>query len=191
MKSDREFLDGIYQKAEHLDPAKTISQEENILLKSQEKRRKFYFSKPVLQLAGSFAVLALVFMAQGVQNKENLPLDPVDMPRVIYRTIEVTKEHPLFTEATDILEVEAVKSESQIELQSVEGFRTSQESASLESFLLKNELGIEEGKRAVLFLQMKDEKIQVLDVFYWDEEIRVYLNAYRESLSKEMLEEVN
>lgn len=189
MKSDREFIDGIYQKAEQLDPAKTISQEENVLLKSQEKRRKSYFSKPTLQLAGSFAVLALVFFVQGAQNKENLPVDPVDVPRVISRTVEITEEHPLFTEATDILEVDAVKNESQIELQPVEGFRTSQESASIESFLLKNELGIEEGKRAVLFLQMKDEKIQVLDVFYWDDEIGIYLNAYRESLSRETLEE--
>ena len=191
MKSDREFLDGIYQKAEQLDPAKTISQAENVLLKSQEKRRKSYFSKPALKLAGSFAVLALVFFVQGVQNKENLPVDPVDVPRVISRTIEITEEHPLFTEATDILEVEAVKNASQIELRIVEGFRTSQESASLEGFLMKNELSVEEGKRAVLFLQMKDEKILVLDVFYWEEEIRIYLNAYRESLSKEIVEGLN
>ncbi|HBW14382.1 MAG TPA: hypothetical protein DEF30_11250 [Proteiniclasticum sp.] len=189
MKSDREFLDGIYQKAEQLDPAKTISQEENVLLKSQGNRRKSYFSKPTLQLAGSFAVLALVFFLQGVQEKENLPANPVDVPRVISRTVEITEEHPLFTEATDILEVEVVKNESQKKLRLVGAFRSSEDSRALEDFLLNNELGILEGKKAVLFLKLKEEKIQVLDVFYWEEEVRTYLNAYRESLSLETLEE--
>lgn len=191
MKSDREFLDGIYQKAEKLDPVKTISQEESILLTFQKKRKNSYFSSSALKLSGSFAALMLVFALQGIQTQKEVPPNPSDVPRVISRSIEITREHPLFHEATDVIEVEAVKNGSLIELTLLEAFRFSKENTALEGFLKENELGIEEGTRAVLFLQGTDGGIKVLDVFYYEKASASYLNAYRESFTGELLEEMN
>ena len=190
MKSDREFLDGIYRKAEKLDVSKTLSHEDITLLKNEENRKGAYFRRRAVQFAGSFAVLALIFSVSSGLPQWGTPYDPGQVPRVAVRSIELTADHPLFGQATEIIQVKAERVSGSISLSLVETYKESGEDLLLRSFLEKNELGIQEGQEAVLFLEIKDGEVQVLDVFNWEEEMDSFINGFREILTRELLEKV-
>lgn len=190
MKSDREFLDGIYRKAEKMDVSKTLSHEDIALLKNEEKRKVAYFPRRAVQFAGSFAVLALILSVSSGLPQWGTPEDPGQVPRVAVRSIDLSADHPLFGQATEILEVKAEKVSSSILLSLVETYKESGEDLLLRSFLEKNELGIQEGQEAVLFLEVKDGEVQVLDVFNWEDEMNSFVNGFRDILTRELLEKV-
>jgi len=190
MKSDREFLDGIYRKAEKMDVSKTLSHEDISLLKNEENRKGAYFPRRAVHFAGSFAVLALVLSVSGILPQIAKQKDPGNPPRVAVRSIDLTEDHPLFGQATEIIQVKAERVSGSISLSLVETYKESGEDLLLRSFLEKNELGIQEGQEAVLFLEIKDGEVQVLDVFNWEEEMDSFINGFQEILTRELLEKV-
>lgn len=190
MKSDREFLDGIYKKAEKMDAAKTISQEEVSLPMKKEKRKESFFPRRAVQFAGSFAVLALVLSVSGILPQKEMPMDPGKVPRVASGNIDLTEDHPLFEQSTEILEVKAEKKKGSVPLILMESYRESGEDALVESFLAKNELGIQDGQKATLFLEVKEGQVQVLDVFLWEEETDTFVNVFRETITRALLKKV-
>lgn len=190
MKSDREFLDGMYKKAEKVDIAKTVSNEDISLLKNIGKRKISYVPRRAVQFAGSFAVLVLIFSVSGMISQTGNQKDPRIVPRVVSGVMDLTEDHPLIQQATEILEVEAEKKEKSIPLTVVGTYKKSGNEPLLASFLEKNELGIQEGQKAILFLKVKDGQVQVLDVFYWEEEIGSFINVFRETLTRDQLEKV-
>lgn len=191
MKSDREFLDGIYEKAEMMDAAKTVTNENISLLKVKGKRKGFYFPRHAVRFAGSIAVLALILSVSGILPQVVPQKDSGNVPRVASRNIDLTENHPLFQQATEILEVKAVKEKKGILLRMVKSYKETGIEPLLASFLEKNELGIQEGQKAILFLEVKDGQVQVLDVFYWEEEMESFINVFRENLTRELLEKIN
>lgn len=190
MKSDREFLDGIYKKAEKMDAAKTISQEEVSLPMKKEKRKESFFPRRAVQFAGSFAVLTLVLSVSGILPQKEMPMDPGKVPRVASGNIDLTEDHPLFEQSTEILEVKAEKKKGSVPLTLMESYRESGEDALVESFLAKNELGIQDGQKATLFLEVKEGQVQVLDVFLWEEETDTFVNVFRETITRALLKKV-
>lgn len=190
MKSDREFLDGIYKKAEKMDAAKTISQEEVSLPMKKEKRKESFFPRRAVQFAGSFAVLTLVLSVSGILPQKEMPMDPGKVPRVASGNIDLTEDHPLFEQSTEILEVKAEKKKGSVPLILMESYRESGEDALVESFLAKNELGIQDGQKATLFLEVKEGQVQVLDVFLWEEETDTFVNVFRETITRALLKKV-
>ncbi|HBZ35764.1 MAG TPA: hypothetical protein DEO33_05030 [Rikenellaceae bacterium] len=154
MKSDREFLDGIYKKAEKVDIAKTVSNEDISLLKNMGKRKISYVPRRAVQFAGSFAVLVLIFSVSGMIPQTGNQKDPRIVPRVASGVMDLTEDHPLIQQATEILEVEAEKIEKSIPLSVVGTYKKSGKEPLSTSFLEKNELGIQEGQKAILFLKV-------------------------------------
>lgn len=190
MKSDREFLDGVYKKAEKMDAAKTISQEEVSLPMKKEKRKVSFFPRRAVQFAGSLAVLTLVLSVSGILPQKEMTMDPGKVPRVASGNIDLTEDHPLFEQSTEILEVKAEKKKGSVPLILTESYRESGEDALVESFLAKNELGIQDGQKAILFLEVKDGQVQVLDVFLWEEETDTFVNVFRETITRALLKKV-
>lgn len=190
MKSDREFLDGVYKKAEKMDAAKTISQEEVSLPMKKEKRKESFFPRRAVQFAGSFAVLTLVLSVSGILPQKEMPMDPGKVPRVASGNIDLTEDHPLFEQSTEILEVKVEQKKGSVPLILTESYRESGEDALVESFLAKNELGIQDGQKAILFLEVKDGQVQVLDVFLWEEETDTFVNVFRETITRALLKKV-
>lgn len=190
MKSDREFLDGIYRKAEKMDASKTISQEKVTLGEEKKVKKHFYLPKYAVQLSGSFAVIALMIMVKGNFKEDHVVPGPRTSPIVYSEYQALDLSHPLFEEATEIVEVLLEKSSEGLSLNAVRYYRTSGVEVLVEEFIENNELNLPEGDRAILFFRKEKEELILLDGFTWAMEYEAYENASMEVLTKELLEKI-
>lgn len=185
MKSDREFLDGIYVKAEKLtaDAALIV----DIQQKKDDSAMKQRGSTRYVKYAG-LAASFLIFISSAIflNNYIGRNNEIVDTPTP--SSIRIVNYHEqLIEQASDIIAVETGSFDDKAALSITEGFKTSGNEGQLLNALDSTMIGLKEGESAIVFMKFDSGNFKVLDAFIWDKENGAYSNQYGESIDLESL----
>lgn len=186
MKSDREFLDGIYAKAEEL----TLSKFDNL----PSKKSKFFHSTPAryIKYAGIAAVFILLLSsAMFIPDliKENNQVDITPIPRNVRYLPPYTEQ--IMEQASDIVEIKAYDSNDEMTLVITRYYKKSEIGSLDLSYLDSSKIGLAAGETAIVFLNVESKEAPVMDIFTLDSESNCFINPYGESITEELLDRLN
>ncbi len=187
MKSDREFLAGVYDKAkefatnqEMLPPRIKQPYHKQNTSSNRNYLRRIRYSA----IAASF----LLLLSATVYQITNIPKQSeADIPSPsVARMLSYTEQ--LFEDATEIIEVRAIEESNQVELVLTHTYKGS--FTDLTTLNVNNELfSLSKGQTAILFLQVNLGNTQIMDIFLFDEGNDIYRNSYGEVITTERLED--
>lgn len=179
MKSDREFLQGVYEKAEELRLAKQTE-----INKSPWTKRKPAYLRYALAAAFVLIITSGTILKSFRPEKENITPQPYDLTRGL-ASIDINQQ--IWENTTDVIEVQNSEKNNSFEVIHVyKGY-------SEEKILLKEAedyiIPLEDGQTAIILLQTSEDETVMLDVYYSNKEDGTYRNTWNDVLTKESLEE--
>ncbi|SHO43247.1 hypothetical protein [Anaerocolumna xylanovorans] len=185
MKSDQEFLKGIYEKAKEME----LSEQEE--LKESESRKSFLRAIP-LRYAVTAAAFFILISVSAFLHSKNKPMEQVTpQPMTIdVRGIDFGDGlQQLFDNATDIIEVKQDNSGEKA-YQVVEIYRHSGDEKDILSKITDKLPQLEKTQTAVVFLKKESGSMNVLESFIGSTKEDTYQNDYGEILTKKELLEI-
>ena len=192
MKSDREFLDGIYAKAEKLQsPISTLDHDlkhkENYNKPTQNQHN--YSSKHVKYAGLVASFLILLSSALYINNYINInkQIDNQPVPSN-FRMIHYTDQ--LMGQATDIVEIRAKYENDIITIDIVKRYKDSG-NESISNYLNNDVIGLTADQSAIVFIDVDSKDIPVMDVFIWEADSNSFINPYGEIITNEILDKTN
>ncbi len=193
MKSDREFLDGIYAKAEKLQsPISTLDHD----LKHKEnyneptQNQHTYSSKYVKYTGLVASFLLLLSSALYINNyiDINKQIDNQPVPSN-FRMIQYTDQ--LMEQATDIVEIRAKYENDVITIDIVKIYKDSGNESKLSNYLNSDVIGLTADQSAIAFIDVDSKDIPVMDIFVWETDSNSFINPYGEIITNEILGKSN
>jgi len=190
MKSDREFLDGIYAKSEKLEsPISTLDHD----LKHKENYNKptqnqHTYSNKHVRYAGLVASFLLFLSSSLYINNYieiNKKIDNQPVPSN-FRMIHHTDQ--LMEQATDIVEVRAKYENDVITIDIVKSYKDSGNESGLSSYLNSDVIGLTADQSAIVFIDVDSKDIPVIDIFVWEADSNSFINRYGEIITNEILD---
>lgn len=189
MKSNREFLDGIYEKAEKIKSDSTFDNNlisyEHAIKQNLKKHASFKYVKYAGMAAG---LLLLISSALSVnkyfdKNKQNAnqPL-PRNLDMLSYTD-------QLINQATDIVEVKAYQDNNKITFRIIKSYKSS--GNELNNYLNNDVIDISVDKSAIVFINTDSKNAPLLDVFVWEPDINSFVNPNGDLITDEILNNLN
>ena len=189
MKSDREFLQGIYTKAEEMKLSTQTVNDKGPLSKKQWK--SIFNIKPTnLRFAMATAAFVLI-ISSGVFITSLTNEKSIEKPQtlgVIPRGLPITEgEQQIWDKVTDVIEVRSSKDESSYKIVQV------YKGQALEKDILNRikdpVTNLEDGQTAIILLEINEEDIMVLDIYYSEKDNNTYRNLSNLVLTRDSLKE--
>lgn len=190
MKSDREFLQGIYEKAQEL---KLSAQNEGS--KESSSFMKPWITKFKIKPANfRFAMVTAVFVlliTSGVFLKSSISNKEIEKPQTYGlnpRGIQgIEEEVQIWDMVTDVIEIRSSKNENSLEIVHVY-------KGELKEDVILNTVkhyisNLDQNQTSLVLLQDNQEYITVLDVYYSLKDNSVYKNLSNEELTLDNLKE--
>ncbi len=180
MKSDQEFLKGIYEKA-------------NEMQRSQQEARpqvRYAKRKTAYLRFGAAAAILLLFSVSGVflQDwwKGTEKIEP-QSPGIASLRMETVNIQQLLEQATDIVEVAPSRNEGEA-LEILRVYKISSEEQTVSAILESKaaELGLDQ--KALVFLQIDKDTFMVLGTLTEDEKEGTFTGPFQETITREELE---
>ena len=193
MKSDREFLDGIYAKAEELQsPISTLDHD----LKHKGNYNKptqnqhTYSSKHVKYAGLVASFLLLLSSALYINNyiDINKQIDNQPVPSN-FRMIQYTDQ--LMEQATDIVEIRAKYENDVITIDIVKSYKDSGNESKLSNYLNSDVIGLTADHSAIVFIDVNSKDIPIMDIFVLEADSNSFINPYGEIITNEILGKSN
>lgn len=193
MKTDREFLEGIYAKAEKLPPSIASLDHD---LKVNEKyykpsQKQDTFSSKYVKYAGMAAGFFLLLSSALFINNYieiNNQIDKQPVP-ISFRMIHYTDQ--LMEQATDIVEIRANQENDIITIDIVKSYKDSGNESKLSNYLNNDVIGLTKNQSAIVFIDVDSKDIQVLDIFVWEADSNRFINPYGEIITNEISDNKN
>ena len=192
MKSDREFLDGIYAKAKKLQsPISTLDHDlkhkENYNKSTQNQHN--YSSKHVKYAGLVASFLILLSSALYINNYINInkQIDNQPVPSN-FRMIHYTDQ--LMEQATDIVEIRAKYENDIITIDIVKRYKDSG-NESISNYLNSDVIGLTADQSAIVFIDVNSKDIPIMDIFVLEADSNSFINPYGEIITNEILGKSN
>jgi len=193
MKSDREFLEGIYAKAEKL-PSSISSLDYDLKLKDnyiKSAQKQHTSSTKYVKYAGMVAgFLLLLSSTLFIKNyiEINNQLDNQPDPSN-FRMIHYTDQ--LMEQATDIVEIKAKYENHVITLGIVKGYKGSGNESKISNYLNNDVIALAADQSAIVFIDANSKVSPVMDIFVWEPDSNSFVNPYGEIITEEILNKSN
>lgn len=189
MKSDREFLDGVYAKAEKIKSysaldGNLISKE--ISDKLTNKHANSYKYVKYAATAASVILLissALFINAYSERNKQ-IPDKPV--PRNI-KIPDYTDQ--LMNQATDIVAVKSIQENNMIVLNIIKSYKSS--ANDLHNYFDNDLIKLDADQTAILFINADSIDTPLIDIFIWEPADNYFVNPDGVTITEETLNKFN
>lgn len=189
MKSDREFLDGIYAKAEKLSSSNSVLYDriEFDEMDNRRNRNSYTRSTGHLKFAGVFVALLVVLTSTINTNAPTNTKPSVD-PRNVPRTANMMEySDQLSEEATDIIEVKAKPQNDRITLGIVDSYKGTKSDSDLSNLLNNEVLSLTVNQSAIVFIDADSQDMKIMDIFVWNSDKNCFMNPYGETITREIL----
>lgn len=181
MKSDREFLDGVYETIKRMKHDKVT---EEIHRKEAKGITNWQFS--TLKLVSSLgAVLLLITLV--VNNQSFLQLFEASKTPQVVNSRNNNSINRSIEEATEIVEVTRIESKGKLNYTITALFKgefSTQQQVDLINSLVKDGF---DAQKAVLFLDSNRKDGLIVDAFFWNDNEKVFVNSFGETISSTSL----
>lgn len=188
MKSDREFLDGIYKKSEDIKKDKSFELVDGIKINPYRK---------YMALAATLLLLitSILYIESGLnlsmgdkKVEENIPNTIKQVQAPAPRTLMmISYTENLLVEASDIVGILGFEDEDKIEIEIIESYKGSFDRLEIIEYIREINISLEKDEHAIVFIQNHLENIEIMDVFLYSNETKNYVNEYGEMISPEQL----
>lgn len=190
MKSDREFLQEVYKKAEKMKFEKQTVNDTRYSFKkffsSLLKKKSADFRVAVVTAVFLLMVTSGVIINNLTMEKEKVTPTPYNLiPRGLPSTVAVPQ---LWDNVTDVIEIQNSDNGGPLNIVYVYKGHTGEE--VLLDKINKDIAYLEQNQSAIVLLQVTGEDMNILDVYYLDIEDGTYKNLSDSVLTKEELEEL-
>lgn len=185
MKSDREFLNGIYVKVEQVTYDSVL--DFNLIHKKHNptmKRRRTTRYIKYAGLAASFLLLVSSAVFFSNYKETNNQISDTPAPANI-RMVNYSEQ--LIDQSTDIRAVEACSVDGIVEVKITEDFKNSVDDLQILKIVDSNTIGLKEGQSAIIFLKSDSANTEILDIFLWNKDNGIYTNQYGETIEIDTL----
>ncbi len=192
MKSDREFLDGIYAKVEEIESFSTL--DNNLKLNghyNKQTQKQHLSSTKYVKYAGMAAgFLLLISSALYINNyiEKNDQIDTQPIPRS-FRMLGYTDG--LMEQATDIVAIKASTKNNVIALSITKSYKASGNESKALNYLDNDVIGLTADQSAIVFIDADSKEAPVMDIFVWEPDSKSFINPYGEILTEEILNNSN
>lgn len=193
MKSDREFLDGIYVKAEKLTSSNSVSDYDMELYENNNQRNKKFQSRTANYIkAAGVLVASLLVISSTINIYKPMNVNHlVDNRNMTRNTRMIEYQDQLIERATDIIEVKAKSESNLITLEIIGSYKDSKSESKISSFLNNDVVGLTLDQSAILFIDADSKDGMILDIFTWDSDENCFINSYGEIITQEILDDLN
>lgn len=189
MKSDREFLQGIYEKAQELKLSTQIEESKGSSIKRQWNS-KLHIKPANLRFAMVAAVFVLL-ITSGVFLKSTISKNEVEKPQTFGLTPRgfqgVEEEVQIWDIVTDVIEVKFSQNKNSLEI--VHVYKGQIKEDVLLDTVKHYITNIDQSQTALVLLKDYKEYIAVLDIYYSDKANRSYKNSSNEEITLDSLKE--
>ncbi len=189
MKSDREFLQGIYEKAQELKLSTQIEERKGSSIKRQWNS-KLHIKPANLRFAMVAAVFVLL-ITSGVFLKSTISKNEVEKPQTFGLTPRgfqgVEEEVQIWDIVTDVIEVKFSQNKNSLEI--VHVYKGQIKEDVLLDTVKHYITNIDQSQTALVLLKDYKEYIAVLDIYYSDKANRSYKNSSNEEITLDGLKE--
>ncbi len=180
MKSDREFLEGIYEKA------KAMSKKDQ---ENDFKTKRVGNNKVFLRL-GTAAAILLFLCSAGLYMQDwrkEAAKEELHTPNVASLRMGIPGgAQQLVSEATDIIELEALQEGNTPVIHQI--YKASVDEKKLLAALVRNAVNPDPKRRLLVFLKIDSETSEILNVMSEDEVEGTYSSPFTETITREELE---
>lgn len=192
MKSDREFLDGIYAKAEKVKSISTIDNNLrfNEYTKMQPQKQHVSSTKYVKYASMAACFLLLISSALYINNyiEKNKQIANQPVPSNI-RMMGYT-DH-LIAKATDIIAIKTNHESNGIALSIIKIYKSSGIEPKSLNYLNNDVIGLSDDQSAIVFIDADSKAAPVMDIFVWEPDSNSFVNPYGEIITEEILNNSN
>lgn len=187
MKSDREFLDGVFAKAEELASNSDLEHEpklEQNYIKSVQKRHTspIKYTKYAGMAAGFLLLIASGLFLNNLKDKNN-QTDSTPIPRNL-RMFSYTDQ--LLEQATDIVAINANGNKDAVALNIIKNYRSSNDEQWILNHLDNTVIGLTAGQSAIVFINEDSKSTPVMDIFILDTDNGSFINHHGEIITEEL-----
>lgn len=193
MKSDREFLDGIYVKAEKLTSSNSVSDYDMELYENNNQQNKKFRPRTTNYIkAAGVLVASLLVISSSINIYKPMNVNHlVDNRNMTRNTRMIDYYDQLIERATDIIEVKAKSESNLITLEIIGRYKDSKSESKISGFLNNDVVGLTIEQSAILFIDADSKDGMILDFFTWDSEKDCFINSYGEIITQEILDDLN
>lgn len=190
MKSDREFLDGIYSKAEKL-PSSISSLDHDLLLKKNRYnesvlKKQASYTKYV-KYGGMVAAFLLLLSSTLYFNNDREINNQIDNHPVPSKFRMIHYPEQLVEEATDIVELRAKHENDVTTLDFVKSYKDSGNGTRILNLLNNDVIALTADQSAVIFIDVDSKDSPIMDIFIWAPDRNCFINPYGEVITEENL----
>ncbi len=187
MKSDREFLDGIYAKVEKITSSisdKNLELNEYNTKKTQKNHVSYIRYVKYAGVAAGFLLLISSTLYANSYVKRNKQIANQPEPG---KTRMMSYTDYLIGNATDILAVKASHENSDMALSVIKIYRSSEPKANVFHYLSNDVVGLSVDQSAIVFINADSRDTPIMDVFVWEPDSNRYVNPYGEIVTEEII----
>ncbi len=193
MKSDREFLDGIYAKAEKIKAPTSmlnhdLKHKENYNKPAQNRHTSFTKHVKYVVMVASFLLLvsSALYINNYIEFNKQIDIQPVPAR---FRTIHATDQ--LMEQATDIVQIGAKYENGAITINIVKSYKDSGNESKLSNHLNNDVIGLTADQSAIVFIDINSKDMPVMDIFIWKADRNSFINPNGETITDEILDKLN
>ncbi len=202
MKSDNEFLNGVYKKAEELK-AEELKREElkaeeqipevvdydiNPLETSFNKKRKQKYSTRYTKYLGMAAGFILLMSSTIYFIKLQENMEPINSPAPY--GVKSINSVQILEQATDIVEIKVKDDHGVLQQEIVKVYRNSGNETLITDFFNGNNIGLIAGDSAIAFLQVDSNGAMLMEIFIKTED-NTFVSPFGGVLTEEELIEIS
>ena len=188
MKSDRDFLDGVYAKVEKLTASSVygndIKRKEHYHMPTNKQHVSTTRYLKYSGMAAGFLLLISSAIYLGNYKEKNNQIGNTPAP-INIRTLNHTDQ--LLGQATDIVAVEASVKNDVVILNITESYKSSKNELLIPKYLDNKVIGLTDGQLAIVFINTDYKDAPVMDMFLWDSGNNSFINPYGETINEEIL----
>ncbi|MFT4144088.1 MAG: hypothetical protein QM644_06495 [Mobilitalea sp.] len=194
MKSDSEFLNGVYKKAEELkaELEQQIPEEDNgitPLASAFNRKRKQKYSTRYTKYAGMAAGFILLISSTIYVVKLQGNNAPIDLPNPHGVKI-INYSGQTLEQATDIVEINVKENNGELQQDIGKVYKNSGNETVIAEFFHGNNIGLIAGDSAIAFLQADTNGAVLMEVFIKAED-NTYVSPFGEVVTEEELNELS
>jgi hypothetical protein len=199
MKSDHEFLKGVYKKAEELrnkDEMELKHSKESQFEWMNIKHRKMNY---IYRYGTMAAIVTIIILATSnlitptnhneLINNEPNPInnDPIGLNNKGTRTLNILDL--LFDTSTDVVEIGFNSADENNKYLIVKNYKTNLEKDEILEVVYREDINLHENQTAIIFIQQSEDEKFILDVFFSDlYQEGTFINDYGDVITREGLE---
>lgn len=188
MKSDREFLDGIYAKAEKSSSMSPL--DSDYLIKETHNKptpKKHTTYTKYVKYGGMVAGFILLLSSTLYLNNYTEKNEQNDDQPVPSKFRMIPYSDLIIEEATDIVEIRAKYKDDVITLDIAHNYKESANGPSISNYLNNDVIGLTADQSALVFINADSKNTPIMDIFIWVPDSNHFTNLYGEVITVDKL----